>query len=192
VRRRVSPRRAVAGLMALALTASVSACAAGPSEQTLAAEALNRGLQAHAAGRYDEAAADYREVLAHDPGNTYAYYNLGQIDQLAGRNESAEREYRMALDGNPDFAPALFNLAILRTQAGARDEAVELYRHVIRVKPNEAGAHLNLGLLLRAAGRTQEGDAEIQQALQLDPSLASPPPATPSSSAGAQNAGSGQ
>src|SRR5439155_14063429 len=108
------------------------------SEADLAEQALNRGLQAHAAGRLQHAATDYREVLVHDPRNKYAYYNLGLIDQVNGHAQSAENNYRLALNIDPDFAPALFNLAILRFNAGATQEAIDLYRHVIQVQPDNA------------------------------------------------------
>ena len=42
------------------------------SEADLANEALKQGIAAQQAGRLPEAAADYRDVLVHDPNNRYA------------------------------------------------------------------------------------------------------------------------
>ena len=47
------------------------------SDADLANEALQQGIAAQNAGRLAEAAADYREVLVHDPNNKYAYFDLG-------------------------------------------------------------------------------------------------------------------
>jgi tetratricopeptide (TPR) repeat protein len=170
---------AAAVAVGLYLTSAISF--GGNSEAEKASEALNRGLQAHVEGSMDEATAAYREVLEHDPHNKFAFYNLGLIDQTLDRPESAENNYRLALSEDPDYAPALFNLAILRKAAGADQEAVELYRRVVNVQPDNAGAHLNLGLLLRSIGQTADGDAEIQRAVELDPTLV--PPASPEPSA---------
>src|SRR6266567_1366009 len=138
------------GLVVLALTLLLSAgCLQNKTQAQRASDALNKGLQAHAAGRLDEAAKDYREVLSHDPQNKYAYYDLGVIDQTQNRPAQAENNYRLALSIDPNFPSALFNLAILRADAGSAQEAVDLYRRDIAADPNNARAHLNLGVLLR-------------------------------------------
>jgi tetratricopeptide (TPR) repeat protein len=56
------------------------------------------GIAAQQAGRLPEAAADYRDVLVHDPNNKYAYYDLGTIDKTNGALASAESNYRFALN----------------------------------------------------------------------------------------------
>lgn len=160
----------------------IGACSKAKSDSEQASLALAAGLKAHAAGRLDEAAADYRKVLVYDPRNKFAYYNLGVIAQTQGDGESAESDFRIALTIDPDFVPALFNLAILRTSSGSAREAIDLYKHVIQVDESYAVAHLNLGFLLVDDGQAKEGKAELSIAVQLDPSLASriPPDLQPS------------
>ena len=72
----------------LGLAALANACG-GPSSANsgneTAADALNRGLQAHAAGKLDEATAAYFVTLSKDPKNQFAYYNLGEIAQRQNR-----------------------------------------------------------------------------------------------------------
>jgi tetratricopeptide (TPR) repeat protein len=135
-----------------------------------AVDPLTAGLKAQNEGRLDEAKLDYQAVLAKDPQNKYAHYNLGLIDQLAGSNDSAETRYRTALKTDPNFTPALFNLAILRTTS-APQEAANLYRQVTKLVPGYAAAHLNLGWLLISMKQDAEGKAELVRAAQLDPSL---------------------
>jgi tetratricopeptide (TPR) repeat protein len=162
----------------------VSACSSGSKPKPAATggvdaktsaaanDAVTKGLQAHAAGRLDEAAADYRQALALDPRNKFAVFNLGVIDQSQGRADSAENNYRLALQIDPNFTSALFNLAILRTAAGSTQEAIQLYRRVIAAEPNNAASHLNLGFLLLQTGQQADGNAELALAVQLDPNLA--------------------
>jgi len=152
-------------LVLILVSVVLAGCTPGKSKADLADAALQRGLQAHAAGRLEEATAIYQEVLDLDPRNKFALYNLGLIDQTSGRPASAENYYRLVINLDPSFAPALFNLAILRTAAGSTAEAIELYRRVIALEPDQAGAHLNLGLLLRSIGQEVEGDREIDLAL---------------------------
>lgn len=158
---------------------ALAACggpASGGSGNETAADALNRGLQAHAAGKLDDAVAAYFTTLSKDPKNQFAYYNLGEIAQRQGRLVAAESYYRLALDIDPKMLSALFNLAIVRTNAGATNDAIALYRQAIAVDPNYAAAHFNLGLLLRQIGQTAEAQTELATAQRLDKTLVAPSP----------------
>jgi tetratricopeptide (TPR) repeat protein len=165
--------RVVVLATAVLLMLSIAACSGNEDEQTKAADTLAAALQAHQDGRLDDAVELYKEVVALDPDNKFAYYNLALIHQSRGANSLAEGEYRGVLAIDPEFVPALFNLAILKTARDEPDEAVDLYERVIEVRPDYAAAHLNLGFLLLATGHRQEGKAELQRAVDLDPSLAS-------------------
>ncbi|HEV8534465.1 MAG TPA: tetratricopeptide repeat protein [Candidatus Limnocylindria bacterium] len=167
------------GLLSVVLLALVLIGAAGcggTSSAETTSDPLSRGLQAHLAGRLDEATAAYFEALRQDPRNKFAYFDLGQIAHISKRPVEAESYYRIALSIDPSFGPALFNLAILRFEAGAAPEAIDLYQTLLAESPNYAAAHYNLGVALRSIGKQNEGDAEIAQAIRLDKSLA--PPAT--------------
>jgi len=144
-------------------------------------------LQAQTAGKYDEATVAYYEVLAKEPKNSAAFYNLGLIAQLQNRAVAAEAYYRLALEQDPNNEKALFNLAIIRANVGATQEAIDLYRRVIARLPSYADAHYNLALLLRQIGQTAEAQQEFATAQRLDPKLVAPSasatparPATPS------------
>jgi tetratricopeptide (TPR) repeat protein len=50
-------------------------------------------------------------------------------------------------------------------------EAETAYRRAIAIDPKFEVALYNLGLLLRGRKKTQEGNAEVQTAVNLDPSL---------------------
>jgi tetratricopeptide (TPR) repeat protein len=155
------------------LALSVTSCSKQKSEAQLASEALASGLAAHQAGMLAEAAADYREVLVHDPNNKYAYYNLGLIDQTNGSMASADSNY---------------NLAIVKTAEDDLADAIALYKRAIRAQPDYADAHLNLGFALIEKGEEQEGNAELKKAVELDPSLAKRIPEQPAGASGQSSA----
>jgi tetratricopeptide (TPR) repeat protein len=157
----------------LLLAASVTACSSGPDEQDRAAATLQAALQAHQEGRLERAVDLYKEVIALEPTNKFAWYNLGLIHQKQGDNPAAEESYREAIAIDPEFVAALFNLAVLQTAMGAQQEAIALYRRVLEVQPQYAPAHLNLGFALIDAGERREGKDELALAVQIDPSLAS-------------------
>jgi tetratricopeptide (TPR) repeat protein len=159
-------------VLIVSVGALIAGCDSGGkphAQRTL--DALNAGLKAQVAGHYGAAQRAYRDVLASDANNKYAYYNLALIAQTEQRPGDAESNYRSALAVDPNFVPALFNLAILRADAKASAEAVNLYQHIISIDDRQAGAHLNLGFLLRSTGQEAVGNVQIARALELDPSL---------------------
>lgn len=171
---RRNARALVLGLSVCVLVAAACSDDSTPDGETAGAETkLESALEAHAQGRLEEAVRLYQQVLALDPENKFAYYNLGLVDQTEGRTDAAAANYTEALAIDPEFEPALFNLAIIRADQGSTDEAIELYRRLLATDPEEAGAHLNLGFLLLDRGQRKEGRAELATAVTLDPSLES-------------------
>jgi tetratricopeptide (TPR) repeat protein len=163
-------RLALVALIATLAAVTVACSKDSPSDGTATLEAA---IKAHQAGRLDEAVDLYKQVIDEDPESKLAWYNLGLIHQTRGVANLAETEYRRALVIDPNFVPALFNLAIVRTGRGDLAEAIGLYRHVTELQPDYAAAHLNLGFALVQAGDEKEGQAELDEAVQLDPTLAS-------------------
>ena len=110
-------------------------------------------------------------VLALDPANLYAHYNLGLIAQRRGEEAAALRAYDQALEADPDFGPALYNKGIL-TEGSDLDAAVELYRRAVEADPNFAPAFMRLGFALIHLGRRDEGATYLEKGVGLDPSMA--------------------
>jgi tetratricopeptide (TPR) repeat protein len=163
--------------LAVACSPGGSSAPAGQATATdAAADALAKGIAAHNAGKPEEAKKYYFTVLANDPKNKFAYYNLGQIARLSDRFPVAEGYYRSALEIDPNYGPALFGLGAVRQALNFLPEAIDFYRKDIAVEPNNAAAHYNLGILLRITGKVAEGEAEIAKGIQLDPKLPAPGP----------------
>lgn len=176
------PRTSWARLVAAAASAALLAVTAGcsevrsgdPQDETGAppttTSLIEQGLARIASGDPDGAAESFESVLALDPPNVYAHYNLGYLAQQAGDTEGAIAAYSAALDSDDDFAPALYNLALLTEGADLR-AAITLYRRELEVDPRDAAGRYRLGRALISIGQVTRGRAMVRRAVALDPSL---------------------
>jgi tetratricopeptide (TPR) repeat protein len=138
---------------------------------------LAAGIKAQQQGNVDAARQLFEQVLAKQPNNFYAHYNLGVIDQGAKDNAGALREYGAALTINPTYVPALFNEATIFAVTDP-ELAITTYRKVVSLQPKSPTAYLNLGLLEAAHGEQEQGIKDLNTALHQDPTLGSQiPPA---------------
>lgn len=149
---------------------------ASSSQETVIAAMLQNGIRLAGEQRYDDASNTFKAILAIDPTDEYALYNLGLIAQIRGEDDQAISYYQQAIETDPRFTSAMYNEAILR-EASDRAQAESIYRQIIAIDPRAATAFLRLSFLYRADGETEKADAARASALALDPSLAG---ATPS------------
>lgn len=143
----------------------------GSGSSTTIDTQLADGIHAQAKGDSALAVADYLAVVKRDPSNKLAWYDLGVIAHQAGQDTEAAKDYQAALAADPHYVPALYNLAILKTATDPKT-AEQLYETAAEVEPKNAKVHLNLGFVLKMLGQDAKGNAEIAQAVKLDPSLA--------------------
>lgn len=122
-------------------------------------------------GRYAEAEAIYRGLLAQTPDYGLAHYNLGLVLSKQGRADSAEACYRNALRQQPEFFAALENLGYLQLQAGRLKEAEATLRQASRLNPFSLTSLGNLGLALVRQGRPTEALGFLRQALRVNPEI---------------------
>lgn len=115
------------------------------------------------------ASATFKQVLALEPDNKFAWFNLGVIAQGKG-DSSAATDYSRALQTDPSFTPALYNKALV-VQSSDPDEAIRLLRRAISVNPKASTSYLHLGLLLKAKNDPEAAD-DFAKAVALDPTLA--------------------
>ena len=171
---RRSPRLARSlGAIAICAALGMAAAACGSSSPRQAATAnLAAGIAAQEVGKYPAATADYNKVLAAQPTNADALFDLGDVEQFQNLNTAAVSHYQAALAVDPNFVAAMYNLATL-VSSSSPVEAESLYRHVIRLAPKYADAHFNLGFVLISLGRKVAGRAQINRGVALDPSLRS-------------------
>ena len=121
-------------------------------------------LREHRAGRFAEAAAAYRQILAIQPDSAEAHNNLGNV--LWSRASSTKRRHvtskRIAL--KPDYVDAHSNLGTVLLSQGKLDEAAAHYEQALALRPDNAERHNNLGVIRWQQGRLDEAAARFEQA----------------------------
>ncbi|HLN22713.1 MAG TPA: tetratricopeptide repeat protein [Patescibacteria group bacterium] len=122
-------------------------------------------------GRFAEAEALYRAVLAAQPASAEVHYNLALLFHVQGRLDEAIGGYRRAVTLNPAYAEAYANLGAALQALGRADEAVAACRQAVALAPGFAMAHGNLGAALLETGAAAESIAASRQAIALAPDM---------------------
>jgi tetratricopeptide (TPR) repeat protein len=129
----------------------------------------NRGAALAQQGKWDEAAACYRQALELRPDHATAHNNLGNVLKEQGKLSEAIDCYRRALRLRPDFAGVHNNLALVLQEQGKLDEAAACCRRALELKPDYADARINLGLVLKDQGKLSEAVTCWRRALEIKP-----------------------
>lgn len=135
------------------------------------ADLLQLGISSAQAGEFEQAKSTFQTVLAVEPGNAFANYNLGVLAQQDGEDDAAIGYYDAALSTDPNFTSAMYNKAIL-LEASDPDAATALYEQIVGIDDQAATAYYRLSLLREAAGDDAGATDARDAALALDPTLA--------------------
>lgn len=127
--------------------------------------ALMRGRVAAQAGRYTDAAQEFRKALAARPESVEARVNLGSVLASAGDRAGAAEQLREALRLDPSNVTAHFNLGSLLAPAEARPHL----EAVVAARPEDAEARRLLAQALRDGGHLPEALEQYGQAVALAP-----------------------
>jgi tetratricopeptide (TPR) repeat protein len=120
-------------------------------------------------GRYEEAAALYREILAVHPDLAAIHFNLGNCAFNLGRYEEAVASFKEAVRLKPDFFDAYTNLANAFVRLKRSEEALPILEEATRVYPENAGLHSSLGLLYLNSGQGIKAAESLEKAAAIDP-----------------------
>ena len=130
---------------------------------------LLAGAAHQRAGRLEEAAALYQQVLAVDPRNVAALDCCAALALRVNRPDHAARLLARAVEVRPDAVPLRYKFAAALRALGRLDQALEQSRAAAALQPGSADALCDVGSTLAAMGRESEAMAEFQKALALDP-----------------------
>ena len=86
-------------------------------------------------GRYDEAAAQFQQVLETCPDHARAHLGLGLVYCFVGRFEESLEELKCAVDCEPDWVDAHLNLAKTYAMLGMYEEARVEFDRVLELHP---------------------------------------------------------
>ncbi|WIG96289.1 tetratricopeptide repeat protein [Myxococcus sp. SDU36] len=135
----------------IALSAAMLLGAAEPS--AAARDAFLRGESALARGRWDDAAAAYREALADTPGYPSALNGLGSVLFRKGQVREALTHFRDATQADPGFKMAWFNLGYAARKTGDAATAARAYERYTELEPGDADGFYGLGESYRQLGQ---------------------------------------
>ena len=157
-RRRTSTSRfplVAGGLLAALFVAGASVSVAQPSAE-LAAQA-QRGQAAMGAGRFDEAAQIYGELVRAVPGEAGLRLNLGMALSMAGRPREALPHLEAALEsGRPELVPAALFLGGVYLELGQPARAVGPLETFLAAQPGNGEARRMLAEALLVLERYEE------------------------------------
>ncbi len=112
-------------------------------------------------GAGDEAAAQFRDVLAKRGGDPTARRGLASALISMGQPELAESQLQAALQADARDYKSLNAMGIVLDMEGRHAEAQARYRAGVAVAPEFAPLRNNLGLSLAISGQAQEAIAQL-------------------------------
>ena len=126
------------------------------------------------AGRYEESAAKWKQVLEIDPDDEMAHRNLGTVLLMSGHREesgphvrkASELHLRAAVEADPTSARRFNDLGALLVQTGQVEEAVTQFEKATALQLDFAEARVNLGAALARQGKLDEALAQLRKALE--------------------------
>ncbi len=149
-------------------------------------EALNGlGIAYVDAGRYADAERTFNRVLALDPTNGIACWNLAVnslkaadepklASQRADRLKTAETFAVQAVSNDPSLAGAYTTLGVVYSMTGRPAEAIESWKHAVDLDGTEFDALYNLWHELAASGHRDEAVRYGRQFVETAPPAAYP------------------
>ena len=134
----------------------------------------NTGVTLLGEGRYEDAAAAFRDAIEDEPRQPTLWVNLGIALRFSGKPDEARRLFERALPLAATHRVAGHQLAQLDLEAGDLAGAERRLREVLTSEPGAADVRNSLGLVLERQGRLREAEAEYLAATRLDDDAAEP------------------
>jgi len=137
-------------------------------------ERFRQACADHRAGRWAEAEAGFRAVLAGQPNEAAAHFELGNVLFDQRRFHEAIEAYRAAIARDAELAGAQQNLALAALAVGEYQQAVAAFREAIARNPAHLESHVNLASALWGAGEQKAAIETLRGATRLAPNHAVP------------------
>lgn len=156
----------------LAVIAFLLTCAGAgfaQSSDTVLAAKFRAATEAQRAGRLEEAATAYAEVVKLRPDIAEAYVNFGLVRHEQRRYEEAVKLFEKAIALKPQLAGAHLFRGISYYSLGRFAQAAEALSEAARLLPNDPRVLMWQGVTNLAAGRTEEAAKHLDAAAALKP-----------------------
>ncbi len=122
-----------------------------------------------ALGRFDEAAADFNEVISREPNNTGARIGLAELYVAEGDILNAIDIYNSMLKYIPDDKRSLLSLIILLDKKERFKEADEYVSRILQLYPGDSSVQFIVAKHYLAEGRYGRVESHAAAAVALDP-----------------------
>lgn len=116
-----------------------------------------------------EAAGQYRQILAANPDDAEANHLLGLIAHQMGNGEVAVNLIGKAIRLTPKSALYHSNMGAVLKELGRNEAAIASYEVALKIEPGAAHTHANLGVAQLALGDIAAAEASQRRALELEP-----------------------
>ena len=124
------------------------------------------------AGRTEDAAATYREVLQRQPDHQDSLEGLGRLLAQSGRAEEAIPILRQAIRQRPSVYQVYSDLGLAYLNSGNLAPAIEELRAAIRINPDAPQTQSDLGAALIQTGDIRGAESAFRKAIRLSPNYA--------------------
>jgi serine/threonine-protein kinase len=132
----------------------------------------NFGLTCFLLGRYEEAAATFRRILASEPNNPLYTLNLADACFLLGKRAEAEGLYRRVVELiENDPAAAGTQFLTVKAQAlahlGRGPQAVDAVQEALRLAPDQGPVAYEAAVVYALVGEEESALVNVEKALRL-------------------------
>jgi tetratricopeptide (TPR) repeat protein len=140
-----------------------------PAQPDTPAQKSRHAKELMGEGRYDEAAAVYRELCRSMPSNAGLRLNLGLALNMAGRHREAIPQFETVLKTDPNSFPALLSLGAARLSIQDPARAIPPLEKVTALQPQNADARGLLAGALLSQGRAKEAAVHYRKLSFMTP-----------------------
>jgi tetratricopeptide (TPR) repeat protein len=134
-----------------------------------AANYINRASASKAMGNYDQAIADYDQVILLATKVAQAFNSRGYAWHSVGAHDKAIAEFDNSIRFDPTNANAYFNRGDAWATLGKYDKAIYDYNSAIRLDPKGVQTYIHRGIAWETIGKYAEAIADYNSAIELDP-----------------------
>jgi Tfp pilus assembly protein PilF len=132
------------------------------------ADYTSDGMKALEEGKYAEAIVAFNKVIAADPKDYFAHFNLAMAHTLLHQDAEAIAEFRKALEIKPKLYEAELNGAMVLMRAKNPADAVAWLEDAAEQKPNEFRPRYYLAESQLQTGDYAKAEENFKRALALD------------------------
>jgi superkiller protein 3 len=129
----------------------------------------DQGSKALDRGDYQQAEQIFSQLVAADPKDYFAYFNLALAEVGLKKDDKAIANFKQTLALKPGLYQAQLNLGLVYLRDNQSAEAIPLFEAVVNAKPDDAKARQYLAEAYQGAGKWPEAGSAFLEVLKRDP-----------------------